>query len=199
MTASEIVGVRLNLPEDWYDVDLEAESPAEWIASLPVKFDGSVDQELFAGLMASLREAMLVDEVDVAAIQLKSPNRGNVGAALLFELLNRGPHDTPESFLEFAESHKDLRTPELDISSFVSWTGEHPSGPYVAFTYLALVTTPGREESALEERAVYTLFPKSATQLVQITFRTARLGVFDDIAEETSTMVGNIELDLEPA
>jgi hypothetical protein len=198
MTASEIVGVRLNLPDDWYDVDLDADDAAEWIRSLALTYDERVDTDRFAGMLASLREALLTDDVDVAAIQLSSPNRGNIGAAVTFEVLERGADDTPQSFLAFAESHRNLRTAELDISGFSSWTGDHPSGDLVAFSYLALVTSADGE-SSLEERAVYTLFPTSTSQIVQITFRTARLGVFEDIATETAEMVANIELELEPA
>jgi hypothetical protein len=147
-------------------------------------------------MLASLREALLTDEVDIAAIQLSSPNRGNIGAVVTLEVLDRAADDTPESFLAFAESHRDLRSAELDISAFQSWTAEHTSGDLVAFTYLALVTSADGE-SSLEERAVYTLFPTSTSQIVQITFRTARLGVFEDMATETAEMVANIELELE--
>lgn len=199
VTTTEIVGVRLNLPDGWFDVDLDAENAADWIASLPISYDDNVDRDVFAGMLASLRDALLNDGVDVAAIQLNSPNRGVIGAAMLFEVLERGAEDTPESVLAFVNSHSDLRSPELDISAFQSWTGTHPFGPFVAFTHLALVTTPGSDESSLEERAVYTIFPESTTQLVQVTFRSARLGVFDDLAGQSAAMVGNIELDLEPA
>ncbi|MFU8945976.1 hypothetical protein ACLRGF_04500 [Mycetocola zhadangensis] len=198
MTASEIVAVTLNLPDDWYDVDLDADDAAEWIGSLSLTYDDSVDTARFAGMLASLREALLTDDVDVAAIHLDSPNRGNIGAVVTLEVLERGADDTPESFLAFAESQRDLRSAELDISAFQSWTAEHPFGDLVAFTCLALVTAADGE-SILEERAVYTLFPTSTAQIVQITFRTARLGVFEDIAGETAAMVANMELELEPA
>ena len=199
VTATEIVGVRLNLPDGWYDVDLDADDAATWIASLPIEYDGNVDRDVFAGMLSSLRDALLADDVDAAAIQLNSPNRGIIGAAMLFELLERGSDDTPESFQAFVDTHSDLRSPELDISAFRSWAGTHPFGPFVAFTHLALVTIPGSDESSFEERAVFTIFPESTSSLVQITFRSARLGVFDDIAEQAAGMVGNIELDLEPA
>lgn len=199
MTATEIVGVRLDLPDDWYDVDLDAEDAAAWIDSLPVVFDDNVDRDVFAGMLTSLRDALITDEVDVAAIQLRSPNRGSIGAAMMLELLQRGENDTPESFLAFAESHRNLRSPELNISAFSSWAGTHPFGDLVGFAYLALVTDVSSGEGTLEERAVFTIFPDSTTQLVQITFRTARLGVFEDLAEETSAIVDNIELEMEPA
>lgn len=197
MSGFEIVGVNLNLPDDWYEVDLDADSPAQWIADLPIAVDDTVDRVAFEGMLASLSGALLADGVDVAAVHLNSPNHGNIGAVLTFELVARGADDTPASFLAFAESHRDLRSPELDISAFRSWTGTHPFGEFVAFTYLALVTSSDGEESSLEERAVYTIFPESTDELAQITFRTARLGVFDDIADQTAAMVGNIELELE--
>ena len=199
VTTSEIVGVRLNLPDDWYDVDLDADDAREWIASIPIAYDDNVDREVFAGMLTSLRDALIADAVDVAAVHLASPNRGIIGAAMLFELLERGPDDTPESYLAFVNAHSDLRSPELDISAFQSWTGTHPFGAFVAFSHLALVTLPGSDESSLEERVVFTIFPESTTQLVQITFRSARLGIFEDITAEAASMVGNMELELEPA
>ncbi|MET0843376.1 MAG: hypothetical protein ABWY23_05970, partial [Mycetocola sp.] len=81
VTTSEIVGVRLNLPDDWYDVDLDADDARDWIASIPVAYDDNVDREVFAGMLTSLRDALIADDVDVAAIHLASPNRGIIGAA----------------------------------------------------------------------------------------------------------------------
>lgn len=199
MNASEIVGVRFTLPDDWHDVDLDSEDVGGWISSLTIAYDDNVDRDGFAGVLASLRQALITDGVDVAAVQLHSPNRGKVGAVMMFELLNRAADDTPEAFLDFARSNGNLRSAELDISALESWSGMHAFGPYVGLTYLALVTDPGATESSLEERAVFTIFPEATTQLVQVTFRTARLGVFDDIAEQASAIVATIELELEPA
>ena len=196
---SNIAGVSLNLPDDWFDVDLDAPDSSAWIADLGLELTEIADSAALFRALDSLRSTFIEDAVDVAALYLPQPNDGVIAAAMVLDVFGLGVDDSPESYLQFAESHRTLRSAELDISAFQSWRSSHANGELVGYSYLALVTPDPESESTLEERAVFAIFPPGAAQMAQITFRTARLGVFTDIAAETGAIVDALTFDLEPA
>ncbi|SFN93294.1 hypothetical protein [Mycetocola miduiensis] len=198
VSRSHISAVLLNLPEDWFDVDLESDDPTAWIDGLDLDFTENADRVAMVRALESVRAAFVEDSVDVAALYLPQPNDGIIGAAMVLDVFEIAEGDSPESYLDFVESHRNLRSPELDISAFQSWRSAHPSGELVGYSHLALVTPGPDSESSLEERAVFAIFPPGASQMVRITFRTARLGAFVDIATEASAMVNDMTFDLEP-
>ncbi|WP_411722345.1 hypothetical protein [Mycetocola sp.] len=194
-----IASVSLSLPEDWFEVDLEPAGSESWIDSLKLEFTERADQQAMSRALASVRQTFLDDAVDLAALYLPQPNNGVIGAAMIVDIFDLGVDDTPESYLEFVESHRDLRTPELDISAFSSWRSAHRSGELIGYSHIALVTPEPDSESSLEERAVFAVFPPGSSQLVRITFRTARLGAFVDMTTETSAIVNDMTFDLAAA
>lgn len=195
-TGSHITGVSLTLPEDWFDVDLEGEDSSQWISGLDVEYAETADVTRFAGALDSIRAKFIADGVDVAAIMLPEPNNGIIAAAMVLRVLELDPDDTPETYLAFAESHRSLSTPEFTVNRFSSWRGTHASGELIGFSHLALLTEDGQTEGSLEERAVFAIFPPGSEEMVQVTFRTARLGAFDDMAAETGAIVDALELEL---
>ena len=197
-TGAHISGISVTLPEDWFDVDLDGSDSSEWIAGLDLEFTDAVDVGRFTGALDSIRSKFIADQVDVAAIMLPEPNNGIIAAAMVVRVLELDPDDTPESYLTFAESHRNLRTPEFTVNRFASWRSAHPAGELVGFSHLALLTAEGDTEGSLEERAVFAIFPPGAQEMVQVTFRTARLGAFDDMARETGAIVDALELQVTP-
>lgn len=195
-TGSHITSVSLTLPENWFDVDLVSSDSSEWIAGLGLDYTGTVDIARFSGALDSIRSKFIADDVDVAAIMLPEPNNGITAAAMVLRVLELDQDDNPETYLAFAESHRDLSTPEFTVNRFSSWRGAHSGGELVGFTHLALLTEEGQTDGSLEERAVFAIFPPGAEEMVQITFRTARLGAFTDMAEETGAIVDALELEL---
>jgi hypothetical protein len=199
VSPSHISSVLLNLPEDWFDVDLESDDSSAWIDGLNLEFAEDADRAAMFRALTAVRAAFLDDSVDVAALYLPQPNNGIIGAAMILDVFELAEGDSPESYLEFVESHRELRSSALDISAFQSWRSAHPSGELIGYSHVALVTPEPEAESSLEERAVFAIFPPGASQLVRITFRTARLGVFVDMATETSAMVNDMVFDVEQA
>lgn len=197
-SGTHITGVSLTLPENWFDVDLESSDSSEWIAGLELEFADTADIGRFSAALDSIRSKFIADDVDVAAIMLPEPNNGIIAAAMVLRVLELDPDDTPETYLEFAESHRSLSTPEFTVNRFSSWRGTHANGELIGFSHLALLTEGGQTEGSLEERAVFAIFPPGAEEMVQITFRTARLGAFNDMAAETGAIVDALELGLAP-
>jgi hypothetical protein len=197
-TGSHITGVSLTLPENWHDVDLESSDSSEWIAGLDLEYTDNADIERFSGALDSIRSKFMADDVDVAAIMLPEPNNGIIAAAMVLRVLELDPDDNPETYMAFAESHRSLSTPEFTVNRFSSWRGTHRNGELIGFSHLALLTEEGDTEGSLEERAVFAIFPPGAEEMVQITFRTARLGAFEDMAAETGAIVDALELELAP-
>lgn len=197
-TSSHITGVSLTLPENWFDVDLESADSSEWIASLNLEYADTADVDRFSTALDSIRSKFIADGVDVAAIMLPEPNNGIIAAAMVLRVLELDPDDNPETYLAFAESHRSLSTPEFTVNRFSSWRGTHNNGELIGFSHLALLTEEGQTEGSLEERAVFAIFPPGAEEMVQVTFRTARLGAFDDMAAETGVIVDALELELTP-
>lgn len=196
---SNIAGVSLTLPDDWFDVDLEAAESSAWLEGLGLEFTELADQAALYRALDAIRSTFIEDAVDLAALYLPQPNGGVIGAAMSLDVFDLGEGDSPDSYLAFAESNRDLRSPELDVSGFQSWRSTHPSGELVGYSHIALVTPDPETGSSLEERAVFAIFPPDAAQMAQITFRTARLGVFTDIAAETGAIVDAMSFDLEQA
>lgn len=199
VSRSNIAGVSLTLPDDWFDVDLEAPDSSAWLEGLGLDFTDLADQAALFRALDSIRSTFIDDEVDLAALYLPQPNGGVIGAAMILDVFELSEGDSPDSYLEFAESHRTLRSPGLDVSGFQSWRSVHPSGELVGYSHIALVTPDPETGSSLEERAVFAIFPPGSGQMAQITFRTARLGVFTDIATETGAIVDAMTFDLEQA
>lgn len=193
-TNPQITGVSIHLPENWFDVDLDAPDAAQWIAGLDLEYTETADQAGFAGALDSIRSKFVADGVDVAALLLPEPNGGVIGAALVLQVLELEPDDTPGSYLEFVGSQRELSTPEFTVSDFQSWRGAHPSGELIGFSHRALLGAG--TEASLEERAVFAVFPPGAEEMVKITFRTARPGIFADMAGETGSIVDAMDLEL---
>lgn len=196
---SNIAGVTLSLPDDWFDVDLESADSSAWLSGLGLEFTDLADQAALFRALDAIRSTFMEDAVDVAALYLPQPNDGVIGAAMVLDVFDLAEGDSPESYLQFAELHRNLRSPELDVSGFQSWRSVHPSGELVGYSHIALVTPDPETGSSLEERAVFAIFPPGAAQMAQVTFRTARLGVFADIASETGAIVDAMTFDLEQA
>lgn len=192
-------GVSLNLPVDWFEVELGSADPTAWLDSLGLEFTDRADPTAMSRALASIRETFVEDSVDWAALYLPQPNGGIIAAAMIVDVFALDVDDSPESYLEFVESHRDLRTPQLDISAFSTWRSAHPSGELIGYSHLALVTPEPDSESSLEERAVFAVFPPGAAQMIRITFRTARLGAFVDMTTETSAIVNAMTFDLATA
>ncbi|GGE82028.1 hypothetical protein [Mycetocola zhadangensis] len=197
-TGSHITGVSLTLPENWFDVDLESADSSEWIAGLDIEYTDSADVDRVSSALDSIRSKFIADGVDVAAIMLPEPNGGFIAAAMVLRVLELDPDDNPETYLEFAESHRTLSSTEFAVSRFTSWRGTHPNGELIGFSHLALLTQEGQDHGELEERAVFAIFPPGAEEMVQITFRTARPDAFTDMAAETALIVDAVELELAP-
>ena len=195
-TGAHITGISVTLPEFWVDVDLDASDSSEWIAGLDLEYTDAADVPRFTGALDSIRSKFVADGVDVAAILLPEPNNGIIAAAMVARVLELEPDDTPESYLAFAESHRTLRTPQFTVNRFSSWRSTHSGGELIGFSHLALLTAEGDTEGSLEERAVFAIFPPGAQEMVQVTFRTARLGAFSDMAEETGAIVDAMELEV---
>jgi hypothetical protein len=192
-------GVSLSLPDGWFEVDLGTVDSEGWLGTLELEFTERADHKAMSRALTSIRETFLDDSVDAAALYLPQPNNGVIGAAMIVDIFDLDVDDSPESYLEFVESHRDLRTPELDISAFTTWRSVHPSGELIGYSHLALVTPEPDAESSLEERAVFAVFPPGASRMVRITFRTARLGAFVDMTTETSAIVNDMTFDLASA
>ncbi|MET4638636.1 hypothetical protein [Mycetocola sp. 2940] len=192
-------GMILHLPDDWFEVELGSADPTAWLGSLGLEFTDRADATAMSRALAAIRETFVEDSVDWAALYLPQPNNGIIGAAMIVDVFELDVDDSPESYLEFVESHRDLRTPELDISAFSTWRSAHPSGELIGYSHLALVTPDPDAESSLEERAVFAVFPPGESRMVRITFRTARLGAFADMTTETSAIVNAMTFDLAPA
>lgn len=197
--ASSSNGVSLHLPDDWFEVDLSSADPTSWLDSLRLDFTDRADAPAMFRALATIRETFVEDAVDRAALFLPQPNGGIIAAAMMVDVFDLDADDSPESYLEFVESHSDLRSPELDISAFSSWRSAHPSGELIGYRHLALVTPEPDAESSLEERVVFAIFPPGSAQMIRITFRTARLGAFVDMTTETSAIVDAMTFDLATA
>lgn len=193
---SDIPRVSLNLPTDWFEVDLGAEQSTGWIDRLSLNFTATADRAAMVRAMQSIRDVFVDDAVDLAALFLPQPNNGVIAAAMTVDICGLGTDDSPESYLQFVESHRDLRSPHLDISNLSSWRSAHQSGELIGYSHLALVTPEPDMESSLEERSVFAIFPPGASQMARVTFRTARLGAFGDMATETSAIVEGMTIEL---
>ncbi|MGN7797911.1 hypothetical protein [Leifsonia sp. 22587] len=200
LRSQDIVDIAFDAPEGWYDVELLSEHGSEdW----PERLIASLDAGALAGELAERLRALqqLLHAEDPtgatrARVYLPVPAAGVLTAFQTWELLQLEVDDSPESYLAAVDAEGGHREPGYEIVGYRSWRTPHPTGELVGFTHLTAIADEDAGDALLEQRVVFALFPVGSAQAVQLAFRSAFVGGFADMVEDTQAIADSLRVTL---
>ncbi|HEY5221583.1 MAG TPA: hypothetical protein VIJ18_00820 [Microbacteriaceae bacterium] len=203
LDAQDILDFDIELPTGWFSMPF-AESPdaAGWPRSLAASF--SLDTAATDGIARLLKAIQgIVAEEDPAdatdtRVYIPLPQTGIVNGFMTCRLLWLDSDDSPESYLAEVDAHADDRSPGYEIRGYQSWRAPHQQGELVGFTHLTALADSAEEdpEAILEQRVAFGIFPVGAAQMVQLVFRSAFVGGFDDMVTEAQAIADTLRVSL---
>lgn len=196
LRSQDIVDVAYDAPDGWYDVDLLSEHGADdWPERLVATLDAGPLAADLAERLRSLQRLLHAEDptgATRARVYLPVPSAGVVTAFQTFELLQLETDDSPESYLAAVDAEGGHREPGYEILGYRSWRTAHATGELVGFTHLTAIADEDAGDALLEQRVVFAVFPVGSAQAVQLVFRSAFVGGFSDMVEETQEIADSL-------
>jgi hypothetical protein len=204
LRARDIIDISFEAPEGWYDVEPLAEDPrGEWPERLAGSFGDPRLQQNLAPALQTLQQVLHAEDPSGATrarVFIPFPSEGVITAYQTYELLQLEGDDSPETYLAATDAQAHHREPGYEIRGYRSWRTAHPVGELVGFTHLTALEDDEEGDALLEQRVVFALFPVGAAQAVQLVFRSAFIGGFDDMVADTQEIADSLRVTLgEPA
>ncbi|MGO4534639.1 hypothetical protein [Leifsonia sp. 2MCAF36] len=200
LRAQDIVDFSFEAPDGWYDVELLGEHGSDdWPERLVATLDaGGLADELAERLRALQRVLHAEDPTGAtrARVYIPVPAAGVLNAFQTVELLQLETDDTPESYLAAADAEGEHREPGYEIRGYRSWRTAHATGELVGFTHLTAIADEEAGDALLEQRVVFAIFPVGSAQAFQMIFRSAFVGGFADMVEETQEIADSLRVSL---
>ena len=200
LRSQDIVDFSFEAPDDWHDVELLSDRGSDdWaerlVGSLPA---GDAAGELIERLQALQRVLHEEDPTGAtrARVYIPVPEAGVLNAFQTFELLQLDTDDSPESYLAAVEEESEHTEPGFRILGFRSWRTAHATGELVGFTHLTALADEDAGDALLEQRVVFAIFPVGSAQAFQMVFRSAFVGGFSDMVEETQAIADSLRITL---
>ncbi|WP_431245470.1 hypothetical protein [Leifsonia xyli] len=196
----DIVDFSFDAPDEWYDVELLSDQGSDdWAARLAGSLDaGPATAELTERLRALQRVLHEEDPTGAtrARVYIPVPESGVLNAFQTFELLELETDDTPESYLAAVDAESEHREPGYQVLGYRSWRTAHATGELVGFTDLTALGDQEAGDALLEQRVVFAIFPVGSAQAFQMVFRSAFVGGFADMVEETQRIADSLRVEL---
>jgi hypothetical protein len=200
LRSQDIVDLTFDAPEGWYDVELLSDHGSDdWPERLAASLDaGALAGELAARLRALQQVLHAEDPTGAtrARVYVPVPSTGVLNAFQTFELLQLEVDDSPESYLAATDAEGGHREPGYEIVGYRSWRTAHATGELVGFTHLTAIADEDAGDALLEQRVVFAIFPVGSAQAVQLTFRSAFVGGFADMVEDTQQIADSVRVQL---
>ena len=200
LRSQDIVDFSFEAPEGWFDVELLGDQGSEdWPERLVASLDaGALSGDLAERLRALQRVLHAEDPTGAtrARVYIPVPAAGVLNAFQTVELLDLETDDTPESYLAAADAEGAHREPGYEIVGYRSWRTAHPTGELVGFTHLTAIADEDAGDALLEQRVVFAIFPVGSAQAFQMVFRSAFVGEFSDMVEETQEIADSLRVTL---
>ncbi|MFP3466295.1 hypothetical protein [Leifsonia sp. SIMBA_070] len=196
----DITDISFEAPEGWYDVETLSEDPrGDWPDRLAATFGGEELRKNLAPALQALQQVLHAEDpsgATQARVFIPFPAEGVITAYQTYELLQLEVDDTPESYLAATDAEAEHREPGYEIRGYRSWRSAHPIGELVGFTHLTALDDEEAGDALLEQRVVFAIFPVGAAQAVQLVFRSAFIGGFDDMVEDTQEIAESVRVSL---
>ncbi|WP_374009675.1 hypothetical protein [Leifsonia sp. LS-T14] len=200
LRSQDIVDFSFEAPDGWFDVELLGDHGSEdWPERLVASLDaGALGGDLTERLRALQRVLHAEDPTGAtrARVYIPVPAAGVLNAFQTVELLHLEIDDTPESYLAAADAEGAHREPGYEIVGYRSWRTAHATGELVGFTHLTAIADEDAGDALLEQRVVFAIFPVGSAQAFQMVFRSAFVGGFADMVEETQEIADSLRVTL---
>jgi len=200
LRSQDIVDFSFDAPESWYDVELLSDHGSDdWPERLAGSLEaGPLTNELTERLR-SLQQVLHAEDptgATRARVYLPVPSAGVLNAFQTFELLELETDDSPESYLAAVDAESGHREPGYEIVGYRSWRTAHATGELIGFTHLTAIADEDAGDALLEQRVVFAIFPVGSAQAFQMVFRSAFVGGFADMVEETQEIADSLRVTL---
>ncbi len=200
LRSQDIVDFSFEAPDDWHDVELLSDRGSDdWAQRLVATLSaGEAAGELNERLQALQRVLHEEDPTGAtrARVYIPVPESGVLNAFQTFELLELETDDSPESYLAAVEDESEHSEPGFRILGFRSWRTAHATGELAGFTHLTALADEDAGDALLEQRVVFAIFPVGSAQAFQMVFRSAFVGGFSDMVEETQAIADSLRITL---
>ena len=206
LSPQDIVDFSFEAPDSWYDVELLGEHGSDdWPERLVASLDaGALAADLTERLRALQRVLHAEDPTGAtrARVYIPVPAAGVLNAFQTIELLQLETDDSPESYLAAADAEGAHREPGYEILGYRSLRTAHATGELVGFTHLTAIAGEDAQDAGdagnalLEQRVVFAVFPVGSAQAFQMVFRSAFVGGFADMVEETQQIADSLRVTL---
>lgn len=196
----DIADFRLGLPEEWYPMPLD-DSGRSWPGELAASLTDDPDAATrLTGELESARAAFvgMDDPLIRAAVWVGEPESGHADAAMVFAMAEVDEIGMPDQYERFLASYANRTTDGEFYYNVSTWRSAVPAGEVVAsHNMVAHPEADDAEGSLLEERVVIAVYPPGAAQAVQFIFSAQGLGSFENMPEQTQSIVLNLHVRLE--
>jgi hypothetical protein len=192
---SDILDWTIDLPAGWFTVPvgpLDAHAEAQWADDVIARVRETAVQP---GSSTVLREELRQLRAELAAqgspwlnaaVSVRPESVMSVGCVLLTSVLGLGPGEGPDDFTAVLE--EGFTRPGRGVRSHLAhvWREVAEAGELVAGFQRFEVLDLGEGLGTVEDRTIFGLFPPGSGEVLRMEFRSADLGAFDDMAEETA-------------
>ncbi|WP_407075381.1 hypothetical protein [Parafrigoribacterium soli] len=192
----DIIDLNLAVAAEWHAVPLQERDAGDWAQSLAAHLaEGDAAETLALELDDVYTRLRQLDNPNLcAAVYLPRAEFGALDCLLSYEVVERTPDVTPQSFLRDAEDQRNLQTPHTLVRDVFTWAGTVNAGELVGSR--TLNSYRAADQGWVEERVVIGVFPPSARQLVLLTFTTYDLNAIADLPAFALEIVETLELEL---
>lgn len=202
----EIANWTIDLPAGWFPVpmdDLDAHAQSQWIDEVVAQ---TREMAVEPGSPTALRAELAERRSDLlaqqspwlnAAVLVRPEHVMSIGCILLTSVLGLDADDNPDAFQALLE--EGFAHPGRGVRSHSStvWQEQVDAGGLVGSYQRFEVVELGEGIGIVEDRTVFGLFPAHASEMIRLEFRTADLGTFADMIEETLGLVRTTRVALE--
>lgn len=192
----DIIDLNLAVAAEWYALPLPEGGAVEWAQNLAAQLAEGEAAEALTIELGDIyaRLGQLGNPYLCAAVYLPRAEFGLVDCLLSYEVVERTPEVTPQSFLRDAEEQRTLQTADMLVRDVFTWRDRVKAGELVGSR--TINTYREGDQGWAEERVVMGVFPPNARQLVLLTFTVYDLNAIEDLPAFAQGIVETLELEL---